>query len=99
MNVPLSTYLAGIKQPLERLVEILEKDFPYVSILSTDSTGMRYSVRRRAVDARQSSWCERGSVIRVFDGRCYLEYSFNELEEDSLNDIEPLADTIRERFA
>ena len=98
MNVPLSTYLAGIKQPLERLVEILEKDFPYVSILSTDSTGMRYSVRRRAVDARQSSWCERGSVIRVFDGRGYLEYSFNELEEDSQNDIEPLADTIRERL-
>jgi TldD protein len=98
MNVPLSTYLAGIKQPLERLVEILAKDFPYVSILSTDSTGMRYSVRKRAVDARQSSWCERGSVIRVFDGRRYLEYSFNELEEDSLNDIEPLAGTIRERF-
>ena len=98
MNVPLSAYLAEIKQPLKRLVEILAKDFPYVSILSTDSTGMRYSVRKRAVDARQSDWCERGSVIRVFDGRRYLEYSFNELDPESLNEIEPLAGTIRERF-
>jgi TldD protein len=98
MNVPLSAYLAEIKKPLKRLVEILSKDFPYVSVLSTDSTGMRYSVRKRVIDARQSDWCERGSVIRVFDGRQYLEYSFNELDQGSLEDIEPLSGTIRERF-
>ena len=50
MNVPLSAYLAGIKQPLKRLVEILSEDFPYLSVLSTDSTGMRYSVRGRGID-------------------------------------------------
>jgi TldD protein len=98
MNVPRSTYLAGIRQPLERLVETLSADFSYISVLSTDSTGMRYSVRKRAIDARQSNWCERGSVIRIFDGRRYLEYSFNELDRDSPGDIESLADKIRERF-
>jgi TldD protein len=59
---------------------------------------MLYAVRKRAIDVRQSNWCERGSVIRAFDGRRYLEYSFNQLDEGSLNDIESLADTIRERF-
>ena len=98
MNVPGSTYLQSSKGPLKQLVKNLEKDFPYVSILSTDSTGMRYSVRRRAVDARQSNWCERGSVIRLFDGRQYLEYSFNELDRDSLDDVGSLADRIRLRL-
>jgi TldD protein len=98
MNVPRSTYLKSIKKPLKQLVEKLGKDFPYVSVLSSDSTGMRYSVRRRAVDVRQSNWCERGSVIRLFDGRQYLEYSFNQLEQGSLDDVGPLADTIRERL-
>jgi len=98
MNVPLSAYLARIKEPLKGLAETLSKDFPYVSVLSTDSTGMLFSVRKRAIDVRQSNWCERGSVIRAFDGRRYLEYSFNDLEEGSLNDIESLAGTIRERL-
>ena len=98
MNVPRSTYLAGIKEPLKRLVETLSKDFSYASILSTDSIGMLYSVRKRAIEARQSNWCERGSVIRIFDGRRYLEYSFNEIDEGSLSDIGSLADTIRKRF-
>jgi TldD protein len=98
MNVPPSTYLASVKKPLKGLVETLGKDFPYVSVLSTDSTGMLYSVRKRAISARQSNWCERGSVIRAFDGRSYLEYSFNELDQDSLSDIESLADTIREHL-
>jgi hypothetical protein len=60
MNVPPSTYLASVKKPLKGLVETLGKDFPYVSVLSTDSTGMLYSVRKRAISARQSNWCERG---------------------------------------
>jgi TldD protein len=98
MNVPGSTYLQSIKEPLEQLVKQLEQNFSYVSILSTDSTGMRYSVRRRAVDVRQSNWCERGSVIRAFDGGQYLEYSFNQLEQSSLDDIGSLADAIEERL-
>jgi TldD protein len=99
MNVPRSTYFASLREPLKGLVGILAKDFPYVSILSTDSTGMLYSVRKRAVNARQSNWCERGSVVRAFDGRRYLEYSLNELGQDSLSNIESLAGSIRERLA
>jgi TldD protein len=98
MNVPRSAYLASIKGPLKLLAKTLAEDFSYVSVLSADSTGMRYSVRKRGIDARQSNWCERGSVIRVFDGRQYLEYSFNELDRHSLGDVASLAETIQERF-
>ena len=98
MKVPRSAYLGGIKDPLKLLVETLSNDFPYVSVLSTDSTGMRYSVRKRGIDARQSNWCERGSVIRVYDGRQYLEFSFNELDQGSPGTVESMAETIRERF-
>jgi TldD protein len=98
MKVPTSAYLASLKQPLKGLVEILAKDFPYVSVLSTDSTGMRYSIRKRAIDVRQSNWGERGSVIRVYDGHGYSEYSFNVLSADSPQRIETLAAEIRESF-
>jgi TldD protein len=98
MNVPTSAYLARVKEPLKRLVQILSKDYAYVSILTTDSIGMRYSVRGRAVDVRQSNWCERGSVIRVYDQGSYIEHSFNDLEEDSLTDSDALASEIRSRM-
>jgi TldD protein len=98
MKVALSTYLAKIRKPLQRLVQILSGDFPYVSILSTDSVGMRYAVRKRAIEVGQSNWCERGSVIRVYDGRGYSEYSFNGFEGDSGQGIESLASEIRQRF-
>ncbi|UCF99735.1 MAG: TldD/PmbA family protein [Spirochaetaceae bacterium] len=98
MKVPLSAYLTNNKHPLSRLVRILSREFPYVSILSTDSIGMRYSVRGRVVDVRQSDWCERGSVIRIHDGHGYSEYSFNSLEGDEQKHIESLAAEIRDRF-
>jgi TldD protein len=98
MNVPLSAHLTSVKATLKRLVKNLSKDFPYVSVLSTDSSGMLYSVRKRAIDVRQSNWCERGSVIRVSDGRGYLEYSFNEFDGHSPEEIEALADSVRKRL-
>ena len=98
MKVPPSTYLTEMKESLKHLVQILSRDFSYVSLLSTDSIGMRYSVRKRAIEVRQSNWCERGSVIRVYDGHRYFEYSFNNLKRDSREDVESLAAEISQRF-
>ncbi|MBN2551913.1 MAG: TldD/PmbA family protein [Spirochaetales bacterium] len=98
MKVPPSTHLAAVKDPLSRLVQILSGDYAYVSVLSSDSTGMRYSVRKRAVDIRQSSWCERGSVLRVYDGHGYSEYSFNVPGGDSPREIDALAAEIRRKL-
>jgi TldD protein len=98
MKVPPSTYLTEMKESLKHVVQILSRDFSYVSLLSTDSIGMRFSVRKRAIDVRQSNWCERGSVIRVYDGHRYFEYSFNNLKGDSREDIGSLAAEICQRF-
>ena len=57
MKVPTSTYLIEKKESLKQLVRILSRDFSYVSLLSTDSIGMRLSVRKRAIDVRQSNGC------------------------------------------
>jgi len=97
MKVPPSGYLATIKSSVRELVAILRRDFPYVSILTTDSSGMRYSVSKRAVDVRQSAWCERGSVVRIHDGLRYHEYSFNDLNAEGGRDREALAEEIRRR--
>ena len=98
MKVSPSTYLRKTKESLKYLLQILSRDFSYVSLLATDSIGMRYSVRKRAIDVRQSNWCERGSVIRVYDGHSYFEYSFNNFKADSRDDIESLAVEISQRF-
>ncbi len=98
MKVPASTYLTEMREPLKDLVKNLSRDISYVSLLSTDSIGMRFSVRKQAVDVRQSNWCERGSVIRVYDGHRYFEYSFNNLRGDSRGNIEFFAEEISQRF-
>jgi TldD protein len=98
MIVPRSHYLAEARSSLRRLVQILSADFPYVSVLTTDSSGMLYSVRGRAIEVRQTGWCERGSVVRLHDGRGYWEYSFNSLGSDQGKEVEPLAAQIRRDF-
>jgi TldD protein len=98
MKVPLSPYLSEMKGSLRQLVQILCRDFSYVSLLSTDSIGMRYAVRKRAIDVRQSNWCERGSVIRVYDGHRYFEYSFNNLKGGSSEDVESFGAEISRRL-
>jgi TldD protein len=98
MKVPRSPYLAESRSRLRRLVQILSADLPYVSVLTTDSCGMLYSVRGRAIEVRQSNWCERGSVVRLCDGRGYWEHSFNSLGSDQGKEIEQLAARIRRDF-
>jgi TldD protein len=105
MKVQFSDYLGMYGQTCRRLVDLLAGSFQYVSLLSTDCTGLRYSVRKQVVDVQQSIWSERGSVVRIFDGRGYFEYSFNDraaelpLETDpGESDVKALAALIRPKF-
>ncbi len=83
MRVPRSPYLQANRERLAGFLRLLAGDFPYVSLLATDCSGMRYSVRKQSVDVRESSWSERGFVVRVHDGRFYHEHSFNALPAGS----------------
>jgi TldD protein len=79
----LSLYLCEIKPLLKKMLGELEKNFPYVSILGTDTVGTDFSVRSKSVSVVDSYWNERGFVIRVFKNSRYFEYSFNDLNENN----------------
>jgi TldD protein len=103
MKAPRSAYLQANREPLAGFLRLLAADFPYPSLLATDCSGMRYSVRRQSVDVRESSWSERGFVVRIYDGRLYHEHSFNALPrgkggEPQGSGLESLAAEIRGRI-
>ena len=91
-KVKMSEFLTDKKAKLEELLDMLLKDYKYVSILGTDVKGKTYSVKKMGIDIGDSMWTERGFVIRVFNGINYSEYSFNELPED----LSPIVEKIRE---
>lgn len=78
----MSNYLSKNKDKLVQIVNVLSKDYKYVSILGADVVGKRYSVQKSGISISDSDWTERGFVLRVYNGICYSEFSFNELPED-----------------
>lgn len=86
MNVKMSDFLQNQKTDLQTLVKNLSSDFPFVSILGTDTKGTTYRVKKTGASISESMWVERGFVCRVYNGKGYSEYSFNEI--DNLADVE-----------
>lgn len=91
----MSPYLIKQKPLLKELIDRLSQEFGYASVLSVDTKGKTYFVQRTGVSINDSSWGERGFVVRVHNGINYSEYSFNELTKDSVNSI---ADNIIAKF-
>lgn len=83
----MSNFLIKQKSNLEKIVKELSNDFKYVSVLGTDTKGMLYGVSKNTIELNDSFWCERGFVIRVFNGINYSEYSFNEISNDNIDQI------------
>ncbi len=81
MKSKLSSFLSERKQILKGMIEDLSKDFKYVSILGTDTTGTTYNVSRTDSGVNDTMWAERGFVARVYNGINYSEYSFNKLDD------------------
>ena len=88
MKLELSPYLVRVKSCLKQLLEVLLKEYSYVSILATDSKGKRYRVSRSGSSIQVSPMTnERGFVVKVYDGKGYCEYSFNEINEVAIPQI------------
>ena len=87
MKVQLSPYLSEQKSTLKKLIEILSTKYQYVSILGCDSKGKNYSVTKSTISVNDSSWSERGFVLRVYNGIGYSEFSFNELPKDNITEF------------
>lgn len=87
MKVNKSPYLENKAALFKKLVEELKKEFKYASILATDTKGTRIIVDFNGSSVADSMLVERGCVVRVYNGICYSEYSFNEFSNDSFDDV------------
>ena len=87
-SVKSSSYLSEIKPVLIHLRDRLLEEYPYASILATDSEAKQYSVSKTATSIGMiGRWSGRGFVVKVYDGSGYGEYSFNEISEDRIEEI------------
>lgn len=84
MRVAMSKFLNDQKPVLKQLLALLHEHFHYVSILGTDSVGKLYTVQKNGISVTDSRWTERGFVVRVYNGINYSEFSFNELQSETL---------------
>ncbi len=88
MKVKSSQYLSEIKPVLLSLRDRLLEEYPYASILATDSVAKQYSVSKTVTSVGMNSVMSgRGFVVKVYDGSSYGEYSFNEITSDSIDKI------------
>lgn len=88
MKVERSSYLAEVKPLLRKLLDKVLEQYPYASILATDSVSKNYSVSKKQTFLTEDSLLSgRGFVIKAYDGSGYGEYSFNEISEENLDDI------------
>jgi len=86
MEICHSRFLSESMEALKKYVEILSKDYEYVSLLATDVIGKRFAVTTSNTSIVDSDWGERGVVIRVYHKKSYSEFAFNELNEKSLDE-------------
>lgn len=88
MKVKSSEYLKEVKPLLLQLRDRLLEEYPYVSILASDSFAKQYRVSRNVTSVSMSEWLSgRGFVVKIYDGSGYGEYSFNEISENNLEEI------------
>lgn len=89
MKVEKSSFLLEVKPKIRQLLNLLDKEFDYVSILATDVSGTAYRVGQKQTSVGDYHFGERGFVVRVYLNGTYMEYSFNEC-----GDVSELAATI-----
>ena len=77
MDKNFSTFLKGKQETLKKIVSNLSEHFEYVSILASDCQGQEITVSEKQVSVKDSSYNERGFVVRVYKDGLYSEYSFD----------------------
>ncbi len=89
MKVEGSRYLEEKKPILKALLAKLLERYEYASILACDSRAMRYSVSKKtgASVAPDGMCTDRGFCVKVVNKGEAAEYSFNEIDETSVDAI------------
>ncbi len=82
-----SEFLTRSKPLVRKLIELLSEHYQYVSVLGTDTGGKVYRVSKTGTEVNDAMLTERGFVVRIHNGVNYSEYSFNEINENTLHSI------------
>ena len=82
-----SSFLASKKDVCKKLVNKLLEKYEYVSLLGTHSTGKSVSVTSRVTSISDGMGGQCGFVLKIFNGSSYSEYSFSEIEEETLDQL------------
>jgi TldD protein len=90
-----SEFLTRSKPYVRKLIDLLSKDYKYVSVLGTDTRGKVYRVGKTGTEVNDVMLAERGFVVRIHNGVNYSEYSFNEIDE---NRIESIVSDIKDKL-
>ena len=70
MDKNFSTFLKGKQETLKKIVSNLSEHFEYVSILASDCQGQEITVSEKQVSVKDSSYNERGFVVRTLPIGC-----------------------------
>ncbi len=88
MKLASDPYLASCKPFLRELQQTLSKSYAYASVLAMNAKSKSYRVQRTGItisDDAMFSAC--GFVVKVYDGKGYAEYSFNEIPQGGAQEI------------
>lgn len=76
------------KELMKDLMHLIWEQYEYASILATDSTGKTYQVSGSGTSVYKNPlYCAMGYVLKVYNGKRYAEYSFNELKKEKFPHI------------
>ena len=89
-----SKYLSATHDVCAKLVGLLKGKFQYVSLLGKHVSGVSISVMTSGTNVRDTMEQQFGYVVKVYDGKCYYDYSFSYIREDN---VEALAKDIVEK--
>lgn len=77
-----STFLNNRRRQCKALVAELQKSFSYVSILGSDIKSVNYFVNAKGSGISEGEEAECGFVLKMHNGRSFLEYSLDNLSDD-----------------
>jgi len=83
-----SPYLASRHDVCKKLVDRLSERFAFASILGKHVTGTSVQVTTRATNVADTMEKQCGFVVKLFNGKTYAEYSFSDITEETLDQIE-----------
>ena len=89
MKVAESSYIKENKPLFKKLQSELSEKYGFASILVCDGRQQNYGISAQGINVSEGNrFGKRGFVVRVHDGKAYVEYASNEISEELIPVIE-----------